>query len=108
MITISVDGYEVISANAKKRCNKNEFRERKGMNVTMDTCKKICDKVKNCRYFAMKFYNKCKFYDECQQSAFEDANSHQTIYKKVEGIQNKRVNMILMSYYIYFLHKSIV
>ena len=88
----SADGYEVISANAKKRCNKNENRRDRKSHLTITNCKQNCDQAANCTYFAFVVYvnyNVCKTYNECEESALEDANNHQTIYKKIEGKQNK-------------------
>lgn len=91
-IVFSVDGYEVISANAKKRCSKNEKWRKANKRVTMSTCKERCDKEVDCKYFAFVTYARysaCKTYVECDESALEDADSHQMIFKKIEGKQNK-------------------
>ena len=78
-----VDGYEVISANAKKQCSEPDIKNREVQ--SMFQCKNQCDKDKDCKYFSIAFHNKCRTYKGCKQSDLKDAESHKTIYKKIEG-----------------------
>ena len=96
-IVFSVDGYEVISANAKKRCINDVKKRTKGKLLILSTCKERCDKEVDCKYFAFVSYakyNACKTYVECDESSLEDADSHQAIYKKIEGKQNKWIVLV--------------